>query len=96
MRTPMKMLRKLTVSRTARTLVLALGLGAVAATTVVPAYADWRDDRARHERDYRDHRWGDRHPVYVGPGYAYAPPPVVYAPPPPPPGINLIIPLHIR
>ena len=96
MRTPMELLRNLVTGRAARTLVLALGLGAVAATTAVPAYADWRDDRARHDRDWRDHHWRDHHPVYVGPGYAYAPPPVVYAPPPPPPGINLVIPLHIR
>ena len=68
MRTPMELLRKLIGSRIARTLVLVLGLGAVVATTVAPAYADWRDDRARHEREYRDHHWRDRHPVYVGPG----------------------------
>ncbi|HTZ79684.1 MAG TPA: hypothetical protein VMC10_17360 [Stellaceae bacterium] len=92
----MKSLRNLVSGRTARRLVLALGLGAVAVTTAVPAYADWRDDRARHDRDWREHHWHDHYPVYVGPGYAYAPPPVVYAPPPPPPGINLVIPLHIR
>ena len=51
---------------------------------ISPAQADW-------------HRHGHYRGWHRGPPppYAYAPP-VVYAPPAPAPGINLILPLHIR
>ena len=61
---------------------MALSLGFAA----VPAQADpdgWRGDRDREWRERVPPGWW-RHerPVYVAPGYYYAPPPVVYAPPP--------------
>jgi|GEM_PF-4407900 hypothetical protein len=82
---------------------VALGILIITAVTAL-AHADDRHDRGRpvapadrgwHEHEGRAHHyWG--HPE---PGVIYAPP-VVYAPPPPPeyesPGINLILPLHIR
>ena len=95
-----------------RTLVLALGMSAVAVTALpIAARADdgWRDRREWHERhgwrEHERHEWCEHHPRACGvPGYVYgyAPPPVVYAPPPPPPivyappSLSVVIPLHIR
>jgi hypothetical protein len=58
-------------------------------------HEEWRE-REWREHEEEAHRWR-RNYVAV---YPEAPPPVIYAPPAvvyaPPPGINLIIPLHIR
>jgi hypothetical protein len=50
---------------------------------------------------WRDHYRGPPSVVFVQPpayaygyGYAYLPPPVVYVPPPP--GINIVLPIHVR
>jgi hypothetical protein len=67
---------------------LAFGLAATSAR----AEDDWRrqrDERARHERDWRNQERREH-------GYVYAPPPVYYAPPAAPPAINFVFPLNIR
>jgi hypothetical protein len=82
-----------TISKVLMTLALA---GVMGTALIGPAMADMRG----HDRDWHAHEvhargWHHDHPNYE-PGYVYAPP-VVYAPPPEPsPGINFIIPLHIR
>jgi hypothetical protein len=92
-------------SRMLSTLLFAVVVG----LSAVPAQADdWGHDRGRHngwrEHEWREHEWrrGGHGPVYVVPGYGYAPPPpvyyvpppVVYAPPPPvysAPGISIFL-----
>jgi len=77
-----------------------VGLGLIGAQ---PARADdWHGHEGRefHEhRDFHDRDWYLRH-HYPPPPVAYAPPPpVAYVPPPvayPAPGINLVLPIHIR
>jgi hypothetical protein len=77
-------------------LVLALAFaGLVGAVVAPPARADDRFRHERHER-FEHHRHHERVIVAPGPGYVYAPPPVVYPAPVVSPGINLVIPLHIR
>ena len=84
-------------------LAVALVLGAAA-----PAAADDWHDRRWHEHDVRDRAWHDRdwrihHPYYAAPPVVVSPPPAaVYAPPPViapapiAPGINIVLPIHIR
>ena len=78
--------------------VLAGFLGAL--TTTPAAAADHRGPpRGGHHRGWDDHArhnadWYRGHPDYY-PGYVAAPPVAVYAPPPSP-GINLVLPIHIR
>ncbi len=64
---------------------------------------DWRGERYGRYGEWYGYRrpYDYWRPPYTRP-YFYGPPPVIYAPPPvyypppAPPGINLIIPLHIR
>jgi hypothetical protein len=83
------LLPRSTFGKLALALVLA---GLVGGVLAPPAQADDRHRHERHDRHYH-HRGGY---VAPGPGYVYAPPPVVYPGPVVSPGINLIIPLHIR
>ena len=69
--------------------VLALALAGILGAIAAPARADDRR-RYHHPPGWRPH------PVYVAPAPVYAPPAVVYTPPVVSPGINLVIPLHIR
>lgn len=73
--------------------VLALALAGILGAIAAPAQAD---DRGRHPPPRHHPRGWRPHPVYVAPAPVYAPPAVVYAPPVASPGINLVIPLHIR
>jgi hypothetical protein len=84
-----------------RTAVLTLGVLALAAGTIAPAFAqerhEWRDRGRGHERHYRGDRDWNRGGGggYFGPSYGYygyAPPPVIY----PEPGFSINIPLDIR
>lgn len=62
-----------------------------------------RDHDRGEWREHREHEWREHH-YYAPPPVVYAPAPrAVYVPPPvyaapvyPTPGINLVIPLHIR
>jgi hypothetical protein len=89
----------------AASLILGLGL-----TLAAPAHADDDDWHHRggdwHDHEWREHEWREHQGWGWGHRDYYEPPPVVYAPPPAPiyvpppiypaPGLNVIIPLHIR
>jgi len=87
-------------------IVLAFILSVILVGMSIPVLAEEHgrgDERGRgyargHEREYRggyNRGYYNQGHYYAAP--VYAPPPVYYAPNPyPPPGINFVIPLHIR
>lgn len=81
----------------------------VIAGIAAPAFADphdWHErewhEHERRDRDWHDHEWRIHHPYYAAPPVVMAPPqayyasPPVIAPEPIAPGINIILPIHIR
>lgn len=74
---------------------VALALAGLLGVIAAPAQADDRGRRGPPPRHHHPRGWRP-HPVVVAPAPVYAPPAVVYAPPVASPGINLVIPLHIR
>ncbi len=90
-----------------KTLLSATLAAAFVLTAAAPAFAeDWRarewHEHERRDRAWHDHEWREHHPYYrappvvVAPGPAYYAQPPVYAPAPIAPGINIVVPLHIR
>jgi hypothetical protein len=84
------MFMKKFLSYLGRGVAYAMLIAAFAASVSQTAHADWHGHRGPPPRH---HHW---HPD-PRPREIYAPAPVVYAPPPPvSPGLNLILPIHIR